>query len=299
MHLISVLLVLFSLTSLFTVSFTDSFAETIIPPRQQWKEMTNIDQLICNEGLLLLQKNNGAPACVSFTAYLKLIDRGYGQFDSSIFAKRPGMANMIVNYMVTNNELMSHWHEMMQNDQTNMKKTMQHMIELMKKNPDYVENMMGPMMSDGVLREEMIELMKNHPYMEQSMHDNPKWMESVHKSMTEQGMKHEMNKDMKHGMNMTAPHESKNMMTHEKLMGFSNNDKIMDMMHHLWINTEMSMNLHELMLSDSHHMEQMSNEMMKPMLGYMMDDPEIRQKMIEYMLEHEEFMNAIRHTNAN
>lgn len=297
--MLAIFIMLFSLSGLFFVSFTDSFAKTIVPPRQQWKDMTNIDQLICNEGLLLLQKTNGAPACVSFTAYLKLIDRGYGQFDSSIIMNRPTMADMIVNNMATNKELMSHWHEMMQNDPTKMNQTMQHMIELMKKNPNYLNNMMGPIISDNELGIQMIELMKNHPYMEQSMHDNPKWMESVHKPMMGQDMGYGMSKEMKHGMNMTMDHRANNMMTHEKLMGFSNNDRITDMIHHLWINNDMSMDLHERMFSDSHHMEQMSSEMMKPMLGFMMDDPEIRQKMIEYMLEHEEFMNLIRHENTN
>lgn len=297
--MILIAIVLFSLSGIFFVSFIDSFANTVIPPRQQWKEMTNIDQLICNEGLLLLQKTNGSPACVSFTSYLKLIDRGYGQFDSSIFMKRPAMTDILVNDMATNKELMSHWHEMMQNDPTKMDQTMQHMIELMKKNPDYVGNMIRPLISYDELREQMIELIKNHPYMEQSMHNNPKWMESVHKPMIGQGMEHGMSQDMKHGMNMTMPHGTNNMMTHEKLMGFSNSDRITDMMHHLWINTDMSMNLHEHMFSDPRHMEQMSYEMMQPMLGYMMDDPEIRQKMIEYMLEHEEFMNTIRHENTN
>jgi hypothetical protein len=55
--------------------------ETIIPPRKQWKEISDIDQLTCKEGLLLLQKNNGAPACVSSSAYLGLVDRGYGMFE--------------------------------------------------------------------------------------------------------------------------------------------------------------------------------------------------------------------------
>lgn len=298
MHKLAIFLILFSLSSLFLVSFTDSFAKTIIPPRQQWKEMTDIDQLTCNEGLILLQKTNGSPACVSSNTYLKLIDRGYGQFDSSIIVKRPTMADLLMRDLATNKDLMSHWHEMMQNDPTKMSKTMQHMVQLMKQNPEYLDNMLGPIISENELQSKMIEIMKNHPHMEQSMHNNPEWMESVHKSMGGQEMGHDMNRDIEHGMNMTmGGHNTNNMMAHEKFTGFSNYDTMMDMMHHFWINTELSMDLHEHMLSNSHHMKQMSGEMMETMLGHMMDDPEMRQKMIEYLLEHEEFMNSIRHEN--
>jgi hypothetical protein len=53
--------------------------------------------------------------------------------------------------------------------------------------------------------------------------------------------------------------------------------------------------MHNFMLENHHHMGLMSDQMMGPMLGYIMDDPELRQQMIEMMLEHPEFMNSIRH----
>jgi hypothetical protein len=42
-------------------------------------------------------------------------------------------------------------------------------------------------------------------------------------------------------------------------------------------------------------MEQMSKQLMEPMLGAIMDDEDLRQQMIVLMLEHPEFMNSITH----
>lgn len=39
--------------------------------------------------------------------------------------------------------------------------------------------------------------------------------------------------------------------------------------------------------------------MMEPMLNAVMDDPDLRERMIELMLEHQDFMNSIRHDNPD
>ena len=41
----------------------------------------------------------------------------------------------------------------------------------------------------------------------------------------------------------------------------------------------------------------MSQQMMNPMLDAIMDDEELRQQMIDLMLEHQDFMDTIRHDN--
>ena len=51
------------------------------------------------------------------------------------------------------------------------------------------------------------------------------------------------------------------------------------------------------MLENPEHMAIMSESMLDQMLGPMMDDSELRQQMIELMLENQEFMNSIRHEN--
>ncbi len=78
---------------------------------------------------------------------------------------------------------------------------------------------------------------------------------------------------------------------------FTHSGRMMDLMHHMWINDEMTNDMHKFMIENPSHMAQMTGQMMEPMLNHMMDDPEIRQQMIEMMLEHQDFMNSIRHQN--
>lgn len=51
------------------------------------------------------------------------------------------------------------------------------------------------------------------------------------------------------------------------------------------------------MLEDPSHVAMMSNQMMEPILNAVMNDDDLREEMIELMLQHEDFMNSIRHEN--
>jgi hypothetical protein len=70
-----------------------------------------------------------------------------------------------------------------------------------------------------------------------------------------------------------------------------------DLMHHIWINEKMRTQMYNLMFKSPNHMNLMADQMMSPLLGLMMDNPEIRNQMIEIMLENQDFMNSIRHEN--
>ena len=275
--------------------------EALIPPRKQWKETSDIEKLTCKEGLLLMQKNNGAPACVSPLSYLKLVDRNYGMFDPDIMMKRPMMMNNLIEMMSSNQNIMSHWHEMMINDKTMMQKTMDNWITKMKENHGFLANMMGPMMSDPELRKQMIQEMKKHRGMMDTLQEHPRWMDSVH---------HErLGSEMGSGMGMDSHGKAMHMdncpwcpeydmhQKHQNSSSFSHNDRMMNMMHQMWINEEITTDMHEFMIKNPSHMSQMSDQMMGQMLGPIMDDPELRQQMIDLMLEHQEFMNSIRHEN--
>ena len=80
-------------------------------------------------------------------------------------------------------------------------------------------------------------------------------------------------------------------------MHMSNSNHMMDMIHHMWINSEMTKDMHTMMIEDPSHMAIMSNQMMEPMLNAVMDDADLREQMIELMLQHKDFMNSIRHDN--
>lgn len=295
-----VFLIVFSLSLLpALVVHTSAQEDSFIPPRKQWKETSDINQVTCKEGLVLIQKSSGAPACVSASAYLKLIDRGYGMFDPEIMMERPMMSNNLIEKMTSNQMIMNHWHEMMINDKSMIQKTMQDWISKMKEDPKFLENMMGPMTSDPDLRNQMIEQMRQHGTMMNAMQAHPQWMESVHEPMMKPGMGHNQGQGMHIGNCPWCPEYEMHAM-HEAnghSMEFSHSGRMMDMMHHMWINPNMTKDMHDYMIENPSHMAQMSKQMIGPMLGFMMDDPELRQQMIELMLEHKEFMDSIRHEN--
>jgi hypothetical protein len=85
---------------------------------------------------------------------------------------------------------------------------------------------------------------------------------------------------------------------HPASMKFTHSDRMMNMMHGMWINPEMSNDMHSMMLQNPSHMGYMSQQMMNPMLDAVMGDEELRQQMIDLMLEHQDFMDTIRHDNT-
>ena len=269
----------------------NSFAENL-SPRQQWKKFADTDMLTCRDGFILLQKNGGYPACVKPSTYLKLVDRGFTNVDLTLIHNRPNMLTSLMQNMVSNQNLMNHWHDMMIRNPSIMNQTMADWISNMKEDPHLLANIMGPITSQPELREKMIALMKVHPDMENSLKQNTTWMDSVHMPM--------MNSDMGQGIHNDGcswcpeytPHQSIN-----HSMYFSHSDVMMDLMHNIWINDQMIYDMHESMLENPDHMAIMSESMLDQMLGPMMDDSELRQQMIELMLENQEFMNSIRHEN--
>jgi len=283
-------------------AFENSFAQEI-NPHQQWKKFADLDVITCKSGQLLLQKSNGNPACVTPSTYLKLVDRGYGTHNQSMMDKNPEMMNELMSAMASNPNLMLHWHEMMQNDSSMMSQTMADWVSQIKNNPELLKNMLGPMTSDPELREKMIEVMKNHPNMETMLKQNLKWMDSIHDSMTGS----EMGQGMHNSQCVWCPdyqkHADSYSMNSDEIgshyMGFSNPDRMTDMIHHMWINSEITKGMHTMMLEDSSHMATMSNQMMEPMLNAVMADPDLREQMIELMLEHQDFMNSIRHDDPD
>lgn len=296
---------LFLFILILTITFSPTFFENSfaqeMTPHQQWKKFADLDMLTCKSGELLLQKSNGNPTCVTPSTYLKLVDRGYGTHNQSIMDKNPEMINELMNAMASNQNLMLHWHEMMQNDSNMMSQTMIDWVSQITNNPELLKNMLGPMTSDSELREKMIEVMKNHSYMETLLKQNSKWMDSIHDSM----MGSEMGQGMHNSQCVWCPDYQKHTNLHSMnsneigshYMGFSNPDRMMDMIHHMWINSEMTKDMHTMMLQDPSHMAMMSNQMMEPMLNAVMDDPNLREQMIELMLENQDFMNSIRHDN--
>ena len=293
-------LLLFTMIISISVSpilFENAFAQNqITPPKHQWNQLPDPDALTCKEGLVLLQKINGSPAYVSPAAYLKLVDRGYGKFDLSQLMKRPVMMNHLMSGMVNESQLMHHWHIMMINDPKIMQQTMSNMVLQLKENHEFIANIMGPMTTNPDLREKMIEHMKNHNHMMNSFQEHSGWMKSVHLPMGDssmfEGMEH-----AKHGQTQCTWCPEMTIQPIRVHPGFIQPKIMENIMHHLWIMENTRTQMHDLMLENPHHMALMSDQMMGSMLEYMMDDPGLRQQIIEMMLEHQELMDTIRHQN--
>jgi hypothetical protein len=271
--------------------FENSFAQQMTP-HQQWKKFADIDMMTCKSGHLLLQKSNGNPACVMPSTYLKLVDRGYGSHNQSMMEKNPEMMTRLMNSMASNEKLMSHWHEMMQKNPVMMMQTMDDWVLQIKDNPELLKNMLGPMTSDSELRDKMINTMKNHPQMESHLKTHSMWMDSIHQPMMGKGMGQGMYQS---GCVWCTDYKHHSMGSHS--MHMSNSIHMMDMIHHVWINSDMTTDMHTMMLEDPSHMAMMSNQMMEPMLNAVMNDEDLREQMIELMLQHKDFMNSIRHDN--
>ncbi|MHA7648029.1 hypothetical protein [Nitrosopumilus sp. S4] len=275
-----------------------------MPIHQQWKKFSDPDLLKCSQGNLLLQKNDGTPACVKPFTYEKLIDRGYGKFDSSQMSKRPEMMNQLMNHMISNENLMHHWHQMLQKNPSLMMQTTNYFTTLMKENPELLKNVLGSMTSEPELREKMIQTMKHHSLMEASLKQNSMWMDSVHQPMMG-SMGHGGDSDigcpMCEKMSNTSCSWCPEYQMHSmhKTTTFSHSERMMDMIHEMWINSDTSNQIHRKMLENPSHMALMSQDMMEPLLNAVMDDEQLRQEMIDLMLEHEVFMNTIRHENPS
>ncbi len=270
--------------------FENSFAQEETSLHQQWKKLADLDNLTCKSDQLLFQKINGSPLCVLPSTYLKLVDRGYGNYDPSIMSKRPSMSNELMQSMVFNQTLMHHWHEMMQKNLTVMKRTSTNWVSQISSDADLLKNMLGPIASDPKLRLDMIDAMKDHSKMEIVMKQHSGWMDSVHHPVT--------NSETSYGLHHSACSwcpEYQNHSGHVSSSEFANPERMLDMMHVMWINSEMSQDMHSMMLQNPSHMRQMSEQVVIPMLDSIMDHEDLRQQMIDLLLEHQDFMNAIRH----
>ena len=274
------------------IYFENSFAQKETSPHQQWKKFADIDMVTCKQGYLLILKTGGDPLCVLPTTYLKLVDRGYGNYDSSIMSQRPAMSNDLMHAVISNESLMHHWHEMMQKNPTAKTQTAANWISHIRDDPDLLKNILGPIASDPKLRLAMIDAMENHTHMETSLKQHSEWMDSVHHPM--------IDPEKANGEDNFTCTWCTGYQTHandEYLNKFANHDRMMTMMHAMWLNLKTSQDLHLMMLENSAHMGQMSEQMMDPVLDMVMDDEYLRQQMIDLLLEHQDFMNTIRHDN--
>lgn len=277
-----------------TLFFEYSFSQEELTIHKQWKKFGDPHLLFCSQEYLVLQKIDGTPACVKPTTYLKLIERGYGSYDFSLLNNHPDMMKNLMTTIVSNEQLMHHWHEMLKKDNSVLIQTMNSWIFQMKQNPALLKNILGPITSDPQLRDQMILTMRNHPTMEFHLKQNSVWMEAIHGPIVDHSIENKNIPDLKCSWCPNFSYQSLENLS----VGVLNSDKSMEILHTIWINDGMRDDLHDLMLQNPSHLAQMAQTLMKPMLDPIMDEPVLRSIMINLLLEHHEFMNSIRHTNS-
>ncbi len=106
-----------SLFALFVSLFPilDVFAQSqYMPVRHQWMMTNDPNQLVCQPGMGLMLGNNGNPACVSPSTYMRLVDRGWGNYDINQMTRDQHFMTGVMNNMMYHPQLMG---QMMNNPQ--------------------------------------------------------------------------------------------------------------------------------------------------------------------------------------
>ena len=112
------LLLLLSLFILGTISISqgsflinDAFAQSdqVVPPHHQMRMINNPSQVMCSPDMvLMMQDSNGMPTCVTPQSYLRLADRGWGNFDWNLLSEHPHQMQGVMMNMMNNPQMWQH-----------------------------------------------------------------------------------------------------------------------------------------------------------------------------------------------
>jgi hypothetical protein len=278
-----------------------SFAQSMMSPRAQMQMNPDISQLSCRDGYVLLTKSNGMPSCVSTSSYLRLVDRGWGMWNSSIMMNRPQMMNNLMGQMMQDPQLMQQWHDVMIQNPQQLQETRNQWLGQIKENPQLLANIMGPMTTDPQLQTQMIDQMLQHQGMMQSIRNNTGWMGMMHGQMMGQGMgMHQCawcqaasNPNVHYGTT-TCPWCPVTNQTMGPSWMMHNPQYIQNMMGQVWQNSQWRQQMNDMMIQNPLHAGPMMNQMIGPMVDPMMSDPVIRQQMLDMIAQNQEFMQKLK-----
>jgi len=278
------------------------FAQTHqMSPRAQWDINPDISQITCKEGFVLLTNVNGMPHCVSPTSYVRLVDRGWGIWNGTIMMDRPQMMNNLMGAMLQDPQLMQQWHDTLLQSQQQMQEARNQWLQQVKQNPQFLANIMGPMTTDPELQKQLIDQILHHNGMMQSIRSNTGWMGMMHGQSMGQGMgmyncpwcQTANNPNVQYGT-ATCPWCPVTNQTMGAGWTMHNPQYMQNMMGQVWQNTQWRQNLNGMMIQNPWHIGPMTGQMIGPILNPMMDDPEIRQQMLEMITQNQEFMQKLR-----
>ena len=116
----------------------DVFAQSdqVLPPHQQMRMINNPNQVMCSPDMVLMMRgSDGIPACVTPQSYLRLADRGWGNFDWNLLSQHPHQMQGVMMNMMNNPQMWQHM------------TTHPHMTDMMQRHG----MMMGPGMGHGMM----------------------------------------------------------------------------------------------------------------------------------------------------
>lgn len=119
--------------SLFLLS-EQAIAQAIMSPKQQMMMGTSPDQITCTEDKVLMMKSTGNPVCVHPNSYLRLVDRGWGDFDMNMMTNNQQMQS-VMNSMMDDPELRQQMMDNMVNNPQMMQSMMQNQQFMQQLNP--------------------------------------------------------------------------------------------------------------------------------------------------------------------
>ena len=85
-------------------SFASSYGETP-SPLEQTKQGVPANEVACKEGLVLMVRESGTPACLTAPSYLRSVDRGWGVADLDLLQSHPEHVDAIISAVMQNQEL--------------------------------------------------------------------------------------------------------------------------------------------------------------------------------------------------
>lgn len=189
----------------------------IMSPRQQYMVSNDPNQVTCRPGMgVLLSSSTGTPACVTPTTYMRLVDRGWGNYDTNFMMKDQQFMQGIMNNMMYHSQMIGY---MMNNQQmlqfmkgNNQWMGMMHRGPMMggpmmgpavmqnytigcpwcpvgsgigiqqgwmMHNPQHMQGMFGYMMNDPEIRQQMFEHMMNNQQFMQQLMQNQTFMQRI------------------------------------------------------------------------------------------------------------------------
>ncbi len=136
------ILAILSLAPILSNSVFAQMGMPMMSPRQQYMMHNDPNQITCRAGMgLLIGSSSGTPACVTSTTYMRLVDRGWGNYDTNYMMRDQQFMQGVMNNVMYHPQMMGH----MMNDPQMMghMKGNNQWMGMMHRGPMMGGNMMG------------------------------------------------------------------------------------------------------------------------------------------------------------